>query len=241
MQKVVSVRDNAQEGRPMKSWDPIWEKIFSNRPWGKYPPEELVRFVANNFYNVPNRTAVKILDLGCGPGACSWYLAREGFSVFGIDGSPTAIHKAKKRLEAEGLNGDFRVGDFIELPYPNSHFDCVIDIESLYANTFTKSNYVMAEICRVLKPGGVLFSMTFKDGCHGDGSGKRIEPHTFEEVTEGPLAGRGIIRFSPESAIHQLYALFDDLNLEYSIRSTNNMTHEIAQWVISCRKPLNGD
>jgi ubiquinone/menaquinone biosynthesis C-methylase UbiE len=224
----------------MKSWDPSWEQIFSSSPWGKYPPEELIRFIARNFYNVPNRKIIKILDLGCGPGSCSWYLAREGFSVFGIDGSPTAIRNAKERLASEGLKGDFEVGDFIELPYPNSYFDCVIDIESLYANTFVKSTIIMTEIYRVLKPGGMFFSMSFKDGCYGDGSGKQIELHTFEDVTEGPLAGKGVTRLSPEREIRQLYSTLNELSLEYSIRSIDNMMHEIAQWVISCRKPLDG-
>ena len=33
------------------SWDPVWENVFQNQSWGKYPSENLVRFVARNFYN----------------------------------------------------------------------------------------------------------------------------------------------------------------------------------------------
>src|ERR1700722_13214770 len=74
-----------------QSWDPVWEQIFANQSWGKYPPEELIRFVARNYYRAANRGDIKILEVGCGAGACIWYMAREGFCATGIDGSPSAI------------------------------------------------------------------------------------------------------------------------------------------------------
>ena len=99
--------------------DPAWEQIFRSRQWGKYPPEHLVRFVAGNFYGAPNRGAVHLLEIGCGPGANVWFMAREGFTVSAIDGSPTAISLAGERLASEGLTADLRVGDFFSLPWPD--------------------------------------------------------------------------------------------------------------------------
>ena len=60
------------------SWDPVWEKIFSERDsWGYYPPEELIRFMAMNYYGAADRAAVRVLELGCGPGGGpSWYISR---------------------------------------------------------------------------------------------------------------------------------------------------------------------
>jgi tRNA G46 methylase TrmB len=49
--------------------------------WGKYPPEHVIRFVARNFYRVPDRKYVHLLEVGCGPGANVWFMAREGFAV----------------------------------------------------------------------------------------------------------------------------------------------------------------
>src|ERR1700730_11711421 len=92
------------------SWDPAWEKLFRAREWGRYPNEHLVRFVARNFYSAPDRTKVCILDLGCGQGPNTWYMAREGFSVSGIDGSQSALTQARDRLESENLKADLRVG-----------------------------------------------------------------------------------------------------------------------------------
>src|SRR3989338_11176865 len=96
------------------SWDKTWEKVFSSKEWGKYPPEVLVRFVARNYYAAPDRSKIKILDLGCGTGAATWYMAREGFSVVGIDGSKTAIKIARRRFKAEKLKADFKNGDIVD-------------------------------------------------------------------------------------------------------------------------------
>ncbi|HVE14009.1 MAG TPA: class I SAM-dependent methyltransferase, partial [Elusimicrobiota bacterium] len=90
------------------AWDPAWDDVFRAQPWGKYPPEEVVRFVARNFYKAPDRGAVRLLEIGCGPGANLWYAAREGFAVFGIDGSEPALEAARRRFAAEGLAGEFR-------------------------------------------------------------------------------------------------------------------------------------
>src|SRR5271156_1950170 len=91
------------------TWDPIWEDIFCSKSWGRYPPEHIIRFIARTFSGVRDRSTIRLLEIGCGPGANIWFMAREGFSVCGIDGSATAIDRAKQRLASEGLMADLRV------------------------------------------------------------------------------------------------------------------------------------
>src|SRR5215510_4119911 len=83
------------------TWNSLWDDIYRSRSWGKYPKEELIRFVAGNYFGVPDRNAVRFLDLGCGFGASTWFLAREGFSVDGIDGSSVIIKRLSERLRLE--------------------------------------------------------------------------------------------------------------------------------------------
>lgn len=141
----------------MNSWDSEWEHIYMSQEWGKYPPEELIRFVAQNYYNVGIRSDIKILDVGCGTGAGTWFMAREGFSTIGIDGSSTAINKAKKRFQDEGLIGDFIIGDIEKIDYPNNYFDAITDIVAIQHNKYSNIIKIVEEIYRVLKPGGKLF------------------------------------------------------------------------------------
>lgn len=61
-------------------WDPVWEDIFLKHSWGKYPAEDLIRFIARNFYSVPSRSEINILEVGCGP--------RSQFMVYG----PRGLH-----------------------------------------------------------------------------------------------------------------------------------------------------
>lgn len=78
-----------------KTFDNIWEEVHNGREWGKYPSEDIIRFIARNYYK-KDRKNIKILDIGCGQGANTWYLANEKFNVYGFDGSESAIIKAKK-------------------------------------------------------------------------------------------------------------------------------------------------
>src|SRR5262249_51180391 len=126
LQKRESIMNNST-GESI-GWDPKWEQIFSSRPWGKYPPEPIIREVMRAFSKNADRKQVRMLDLGCGPGANTWFMAREGFSVSGIDGSASAIAQNRQRLANERLSADLSVGDFtVALPWPDQTFDGVID------------------------------------------------------------------------------------------------------------------
>lgn len=219
-------------------WDPVWEAIFSGRQgWNRYPPEELVRFMAWNYYAMPDRSAIRVLELGCGPGAGpGWYLAREGFSYAGIDGSPTAIERSKRRFADEGLSGEFAVGQIESLPWDAASFDCIVDIACLQHNAMEPTMRIIDEIHRVLRPGGRHFSLTTRPGCWGDGCGERVDECSYRDLAEGPFTKMGVVRFSTAEQLRLMYAAFDDLALEHSIRSMDSERHEVANWIVTCRK-----
>jgi ubiquinone/menaquinone biosynthesis C-methylase UbiE len=216
-------------------WDKGWDKIFSNNEWGKYPGEELIRFIARNYYGVPNRSEVNILEVGCGVGANLWYLAREGFNTFGLDGSQTALNKAIALMKNNRLMADIKQGDAMKLPYPDSFFDSVIDIECIYANSLDDTSIILSEIHRVLKPRGMIFSKTFATGMSGEDTGISLidEPNTFIEMLDGPLRDDyGFIRLTPENEIAKIYHLFKDLQYDSVTRSDKNRSNVITEWVI---------
>lgn len=203
----------------IKSWDDTWENIFQERDWGKYPPEELIRFTARNFYSRPKRNKTRFLDLGCGIGSNSWYLAREGFDVHGVDGSKTGIIKAKKRFLEENLKGDFKVMDYIQLDFPANYFDVVIDIASIQHNQTKNVPIILNEIKRVLKPNGKLLSIIVSAGTYNK-----------------PFEGKGYVHFYKLSAIKRLFSDFKLLSIEKSERTENNRRDKIIHWIISCEK-----
>jgi len=222
-------------------WNPGWYKIFSENEMGKYPTDDLVRFMANNFYQAPSRKDIKVLEVGCGAGANVWYLAREGFDVTAIEGSSVAVERTTKRLAEDHLSARIIVGDTVKgLPFDDNQFDCVIDIECLYANTYQDTRKIIAEIKRVLKPKGLFFSKTFMTSSSGDGNGKWLEgeKNTYLETTGGALrGGYGISRFTSEEEIADLYGqILTVQSLDQVICTRKNRQHQVKEWLIVCSK-----
>lgn len=220
------------------TWDPIWEEIFRTHEWGKYPPEELIRFIARNYYQAPDRSAVRVLEVGCGAGANVWYLAREGFSATGVDGAATAIERARRRMAAEGLAADLQVGDIVHLDrmFAPASFDAVIDVACLWCNRRAAVESMVKQIHAVLKPGGKVFSMLLGSGSYGEGTGTEVEPGTWVDIQVGPLRGRGLNRFFSREEVQRVFADFPDLKVEYTDRSLENGRHVFRLWVVEGTK-----
>lgn len=142
-----------------------WEKIYSENPdyrsW--YPWSEVVSFIFRNAPKSRKRDEISILELGCGTGNNLWFAAREGFRVSGIDISRTAIEFADKRFVNEGLVGDFRVGDFSQLPFGDQSFDLVFDRGSLSLTHRQGAIDCVREVRRVIKPDGLFQCGPFSD------------------------------------------------------------------------------
>lgn len=100
-----------------------------------------------------------ILDLGCGTGRHSMFLAKKGFKVFGFDQSEKAIKRARELAENEKLMANFRVWNMIDFPYQydKSFFSAVISTKVIHHATKENINKVASEISRITKDGGYLF------------------------------------------------------------------------------------
>ena len=203
------------------SWDPVWETIYHTQEWGKYPPEELIRFIARNYYKTSPRSAVKILDLGCGTGASTWYLAREGFSAYGIDASPTAIERTIARFTNEALRGNFQIGDFSHLPFQDHFFDCIIDICALQHNSLENAHTIIAEAIRVLKSGGKIFSML-------------INARSRFAHDSSPFDGKGFVHLYTEEEVFALFAPFKNLVIDTS--TYTDLGNVVSHFVVRAEK-----
>ena len=93
-----------------------------------------------------------ILDVGCGTGNQTLWLASRGNEVIGLDISPTIIQIARKKITQEGLGGQvsFVVGDAGYLPFRVETFDSLISIQGTY-NHVPNVEEGFSEMRRVLK------------------------------------------------------------------------------------------
>ncbi|MGZ4055726.1 MAG: class I SAM-dependent methyltransferase [Bacteroidia bacterium] len=220
-----------------KSWDPVWENVFTNNEWGKYPGESLIQFIARNYYQTKQRSEIKILEVGCGTGANIWYISREGFDAYGIDGSETGISIAKKRLAAEGLKAKLITGDIISLPYEDNFFDCVLDVECLYANDQNNTTVILKEINRILKPGGKFYSRTFSDKMNVGKTNNKISDFEFDSISDGPLEGKGFVRLMNENQLRNLYGAFlKVISVDLLEYTSNDKAYTISELISICEK-----
>jgi SAM-dependent methyltransferase len=95
-----------------------------------------------------------LLDVGCGDGAYALAAARARAHVTGLDRCAVAVAAARARAEAEGLAVDLQLGDAGALPFPADRFDVVLAVTVLCF--VAKPAQAVAEMARVLRPGGVL-------------------------------------------------------------------------------------
>ncbi len=92
----------------------------------------------------------RVLNIGSGPGRDGLLLQEKGIDVLCLDASSAMIELSKKR----GLPSV--IGDFMDLPFENESFDGVWAYTSLLHIPKAESSRALAEIQRVLKPGGLL-------------------------------------------------------------------------------------
>ncbi len=184
------------------AWDPVWEDVYRSRAWGRYPGEDVVRFVMGHHGRRQDRENVRLLEVGCGTGANLWFMAREGFCTHGLERAPTAVDLCNRRLDEEcpgwrEAGGRVQVGDLLRLPYEDGFFDAAIDVVAVCYSPFEQARAAYRELARVTRPGGRLFVRTFARGCWGEGTGRELEPG-FWECADGPLGGLGGTRFTGE-------------------------------------------
>jgi ubiquinone/menaquinone biosynthesis C-methylase UbiE len=103
------------------------------------------------------RPGMRVLDLGCGPGSITVGLAAAAApgEVVGIDIEASQVALGRERAASLGLgNCRFETGSVYDLPLPNHGVDAVFGHAILMQ--FRDPDPILAEIKRVLKPGGLV-------------------------------------------------------------------------------------
>lgn len=214
-------------------FDNKWEEIFSKKSWGKYPSEPVIQFMARNFYSVSPRTAIKVLDLGCGGGAHTAYLAREGFDVYALDGSVSAIHQTQQLLAQNHLSAQLTVGDITHIDYPDAFFDIVIDSNVIQHNTWSTILAIHLQLKRVLKSGGQCFSMMVNTETTGQSGARFIEENTYTDMNNSYITPGVLIHLLTVSELLSLTSGYQDVSLETITKVQEKSSDKISHFIWS--------
>ena len=119
-------------------------------PWDRpLPPPEVVDLAARL---IPGRA----LDLGCGAGRTSIYLARYGWYCDGVDFVPEAIRMAQAAARAQGVvrRTRFHLASVTRLGFLHDQYDLALDIGCLHAQRGDDLCAYTRELRRLVRPGG---------------------------------------------------------------------------------------
>ena len=103
----------------------------------------------------------KALDICCGAGTNTVYLAQKGFLVTGIDISSKAIEYAKKKAEQANVKIRFIEQNFLELPFEDEEFIFVFDMGCFHHVKIEDRSTFIRGVHRVLKKGGYYLMVCF--------------------------------------------------------------------------------
>lgn len=123
-------------------------KTPKDLPWNRETPDGfIVEVVATR--DKPGRA----LDLGCGSGVFSVWLAKKGYDVTGVDFIPRAIEMSRERAKAEGVQVNWVNTDLLSWNAPGQ-FDVIVDSGCLHSLIGGNVRRFREQILRWLAPGG---------------------------------------------------------------------------------------
>lgn len=139
-------------------WHFWWRYLCGKAPWdtGTVPPE--IVSLAKSLK--PGRA----LDLGCGTGTTSIFLAQHGWQVVGVDFVQRAIQKARRKAaQIPEIQGgvEFFVADVTRLTFLQEPFDLVVDVGTLHALTPDGQRLLAQHLARLTRPGALYALYAF--------------------------------------------------------------------------------
>ncbi len=151
-------------------------------PWdtGEPQPEMVALEDAGTFRH-------RVLDVGCGTGALSLFLASRGHEVLGVDAVDAAIEQARAKASERGLAARFVVGDvLLTLPDLGERFDAVVDVGFFHALNDEQREGFARALALVLEPGGVYAMLCFSDRVPGAFGPRRVSEAEIRATFSGP-------------------------------------------------------
>ena len=158
----------------VESWDDRWQTPEGRAEWLVPHPA-----VAALVPLLKARGAQRVLDLGCGVGRHALLFAEHGFVVDAIDGAASGLDFASREAASRGLRLNMHQGDAAALPFDDQSFDYVLSWNVIFHGTMGDVASRLAEIWRVLKPGGLYQGTMLSKRDVQFGRGRPVAPDAF--------------------------------------------------------------
>lgn len=182
-------------------WDRAWGGVktaYTQMPELPYLP--LIPETLNE------RKLETVLDLGCGSGWLSIFLARHGFKVTGIDISQHAVELGSKWAEKESLDIQFYPYDIATVPFESGAFQAIVANSIFEHFPYEATKEIFKILHNVIAPGGT-FIACFDEVGMGAGEYFKLEDNTHvytDKARKGML-----LRNYSDTELKELYSLWN--------------------------------
>lgn len=156
-------------------YDPIKKilgNVFNTSPFGRKLFYRLLDVILLRTWHIKNAIrkwsksaagSISVLDAGSGFGQYSYYLARKHpqWQIFGVDVKEDQIEECRDFFKKIGLkNAHFDLADLVTFSQPEKH-DLVLSVDVM--EHIEEDNVVFENLCKSMKPGGMLLISTPSD------------------------------------------------------------------------------
>lgn len=189
----------------LEFWERAWNMVKT--PYTQLPDLPYIAWIPAR---LEERGARRILDLGCGSGWLSIYLARNHFHVTGVDISENAVRLGRQWAAKENLDITFDQSDIAELPYPSGAFDAVVANSIFEHFTISLARVTLDKVKNMLVPGGVFI------GCFdkvGGGPGEYFELDDGTHVYTDKARQGMLLRYFSDDELKELFSGWTILEL----------------------------
>jgi tellurite methyltransferase len=163
------------------AWNDRWATPHGRADW-LTPEPDVAAFAAR----LATGDAKRVLDLGCGVGRHALVYARLGLEVTAVDMAESGISELRRSAAAENLEITTQLAAMTELPFADGTFDHILSFNVIYHGDPLIVGAAVAEIARVLKPGGTYQGTMLSKRNVKYGKGEEIAPNTYVDADIDP-------------------------------------------------------
>ena len=124
----------------------------------------------------------RVIDIGCGTGDLSLWLAEQGRTVTGVDFLKKPLEAARQKAAARGLSVNFLQMDAVAVGELPERFDAVTDCGLFHTFDDAGRTAYVGALARLLEPGSRVFLLCFADAEPGTHGPRRVSERELREA-----------------------------------------------------------
>ena len=213
----------------MGGWQKLWQNPEIAKRWAERPPVPEVVEMADR---LESEGRSRVLDIGCGLGRHTVYLAARGFTVTAVDNAPAALSACRENLKQAGLQATVLPMEMTELSFPGGSFDGAISTQVIHHARRAVIAAIIDRITELVSPHG-YFVWAMPTPEHFDcGKGEEVEPGTWVDPNhrEGPVPHH----FCTREEVYDLLHAYEIISLRKEDTREGEMLR--SHWLVLARK-----